>query len=230
MNGATLRAGIWGSCGCKKLENHSLVGFKFARLSVIRRDTGRGLGFWICKCDCGNQVSVSRGNLTSGNTKSCSCYEREKFLARIRKHGAYANPAMKRSYRVWAAMIQRCTNKNLVLYKNYGGRGIKVCPEWRRSFALFWKDMGERPFGKSLGRINNDGNYEPGNCQWETILQQASNRRNNTPITYNGETLIINEWARRTGMSRSMISMRNRRGWSPEKIFTTPPKVQSRES
>lgn len=88
-------------------------------------------------------------------------------------HGMYGTP----EYRIWAAMIQRTTDKNRLHYDDWGGRGIKVCPSWRNSFLSFYKDMGKRPTGMSINRINNDGNYEPGNCEWASMQTQARNTR-----------------------------------------------------
>jgi hypothetical protein len=119
-------------------------------------------------------------------------------------------------------MIDRCTNKNNIKYPKYGGRGIIVCERWR-TFENFLVDMGEKPEGKTLDRINNDGIYEPSNVRWATPKQQANNRSNNIKITHNGKTLTASEWAARLGSkNRCLVSLRLRQGWSEEKAVTTP--------
>lgn len=130
---------------------------------------------------------------------------------------------MKRSktYDVWAAMIQRCTNSNNPNYPRYGGRGITVCDRWR-TFENFLADMGERPAGLSIEREDNDGHYAPGNCRWATRAEQASNTRRNVKVTLQGQTKTVSEWCRDLGLNVSTVFKRiSRSGWSPEKALTT---------
>src|SRR5882762_1540124 len=110
-------------------------------------------------------------------------------------------------FRVWKSMVRRCVDLGNPEYKNYGARGIVVCQRWRE-FINFFADMGHRPAGMSLGRINNDGNYEPGNCRWATPLQQSWNSRKAWRLTLNGETLLLREWARRLGLSKNALKER----------------------
>ena len=132
---------------------------------------------FICICECNNQSIVSLPNLQSGKSKSCGCLQKEiaKNLAikKFTKHNNYKN----KLYQTWSDMKQRCLNKNNKHYKDYGGRGIKVCNRWLNSFENFLQDMGQKPNGYSLDRINNNGNYEPSNCRWGTPIQQIHNRR-----------------------------------------------------
>lgn len=117
-------------------------------------------------------------------------------------------------------MIQRCTQPQTHQYQNYGGRGIQVCERWL-NFEHFLVDMGLRPEGRSIDRINNDGNYEPGNCRWATNAEQQSNKRNNRNLTFNGETHTLDEWARVSGVHRSTLRARlDRYGWNLEKALT----------
>lgn len=133
-------------------------------------------------------------------------------------HGMYGTP----SWKSWAAMRQRCHYEKDISFHNYGGRGIKVCDRWMNSFENFYEDMGERPEGKSLDRVDNDGDYCPENCIWATKEEQGVNQRTNRIIEHDGERLTLMQWSRRTGLSKHTISRRIRLGWSVEKTLTTP--------
>ena len=123
-------------------------------------------------------------------------------------------------YWSWRSMKLRCYNKNNHNYKNYGGRGIKVCDRWRSSFANFLADMGERPFGHTLNRINNDGNYEPLNCKWSDGKSQCRNQRNNHLIEAFGKKQSIIEWAEEKSINASTLWYRLKRGWNIEDALT----------
>lgn len=122
---------------------------------------------------------------------------------------------------VWEQMIQRCSDRNIPAWKNYGGRGITVCARWR-SFKNFLADMGPRPVGRSLDRIDNNGNYEPGNCRWATQKEQTRNCRTNRLLTFQGRTLPMSQWTEIMGFKPNLIWQRLGRGWSVEKSLTTP--------
>jgi hypothetical protein len=158
---------------------------KFGRLTVLKfigvKGRNRDRRF-RCKCLCGKIVDVNGSSLSrSGHpTRSCGCIRDERFLNRT--HGMSRKPEFKPEYQTWEAMIQRCHNKNHTNFKNYGGRGISVCARWRRSFYDFFNDLvneiGRKPSSKvSIDRIENNGNYEPGNIRWATGIQQQLNRR-----------------------------------------------------
>lgn len=154
----------------------NLIGKRFGKLIVVGQSNNDKYEktTWICKCDCGNIKIVSRNHLMMGNVKSCGCL-------RI-KHGHAKRGKHSKTYYVWGAMIQRCTNKNCKEYKYYGRRGIKVCKRWSNKetgYINFLSDMGECPKGLTLDRINNDGNYYKVNCRWTTMKEQANNRRSN---------------------------------------------------
>lgn len=127
---------------------------------------------WVCQCDCGISRVVAAPLLKCGKSLSCGCYSRQMTKARITRHGQTGTP----TWISWASMINRCTCENLQHYQNYGGRGIGICERWL-IFENFLADMGERPEGTSLDRINNEGNYEPTNCRWATRQQQSQNQR-----------------------------------------------------
>ena len=161
-----------------------LAGQRFGRLTVmrcVRRGGGRHV-LWLCRCDCGRVAHVSSDSLRSGGTRSCGCLSREKAAIRMRawrplfshagnrQHGMCGSP----TYASWKAMKARCTHAD---NPRYGGRGIRVCESWLYSFEHFLADMGPRPPGTSIDRINNDDNYEPGNCRWATYSEQNRNQR-----------------------------------------------------
>lgn len=126
-------------------------------------------------------------------------------------------------YHVWRNMKKRCTDPRHDHFKYYGGRGIRVCQRWLVSFSNFILDLGPRPSPKhTIERLDNNGNYEPGNVKWATDEEQRRNRSDNSKITWNGETLTVTEWAHRLRIPVETIARRVRRGWSPEKVVTTP--------
>ena len=132
-----------------------------------------------------------------------------------------------RTYTSWSMMLTRCRNPNNCVYQEYGAKGIVVCERWS-DFLNFLSDMGERPHGTTLDRINNAGNYEPQNCRWATRIQQNNNRANNRLITWGGKTQSIAEWARELQMPMKALNGRlNRLGWTIERAITQPLRVYS---
>jgi hypothetical protein len=164
-----------------------MPGDLFGRLTVIERCKEKGANNnakFLCKCECGNESIAYGNNLKRGHTKSCGCLGDENRSAGVVKHGM-SNTG---EYHSWAGMIQRCTNPNHIQYKDWGGRGIKVCERWINSFENFYEDMGPKPTpGHSIDRWpNNDGDYELVNCRWGTDEQQGGNKRNNRWIEHGG--------------------------------------------
>lgn len=178
---------------CKKMGRPiiDLTGKQFNRLLVLHqvKNIYRGIG-WLCKCQCGTTKVVSGTNLSSGNTKSCGCLVKERARIMGIKHGHSSYPRSI-TYKSWGDMIQRCRNSKQKAFSYYGGRGIKICEGWlgKHGFQDFLTDMGECPPGLTLDRINNDGNYEPGNCRWADRKTQQHNRRISKPHIW-GETTI----------------------------------------
>lgn len=197
-----------------------LVGMTFGRLSVQLLDESHSGGKpkWLCTCSCGGVKSVRGSHLTGGKIVSCGCHNKEVARNRWIKHGMTDTP----THVVWRSMIQRCVDQNVPAFKNYGGRGIKVCARWSDNFLNFLSDMGQRPAGKSIDRINVDGDYEPGNCRWATVMEQAQNKRNSRLVTLNGVTKCATAWAREIGMSEFLLFYRLNAGWSDEKALTFP--------
>lgn len=199
-----------------------LTGKTFRRLTVTGF-AGRRHGrkrYWHCRCVCGHELDVYQYNLTSGRQKSCGCAKIEAITRLKFSHGMCKTSV----YRRWAAMVERCESAACASFKNYGGRGIKVCERWRR-FENFYADMGEPPTNSdTLERSDNNGNYEPGNCQWVSRKVNNRNRRSNRYLTLNGVTHSMAEWCEQLGVSYSAISTRVLRGWTDEQTLTQPVK------
>lgn len=188
-----------GKVGTPRHKN--LLGQRFGRLTVIAessdRDHSRSMK-WVCKCDCGNIKTVSAQALKKGLTVSCGCYNKEKQLNKD-IHGHEKGGKKSPTYISWEKMLSRCYREADPAYRFYGARGIKVCDEWH-AFKNFLKDMGERPEGKTIDRIDSKGNYEPNNCRWLTPKEQANNMSRNVRFEYNGKKLTISELADLAGL------------------------------
>lgn len=199
-----------------------LRGMKFGSLTAIFCVGGiAGDGrYWLCGCDCETMKEVRASRLTGGSIKSCGCSKTVAGGRRI-DHGFNRRGFRRTEYTVWAGMLDRCRRSTAERYPRYGGRGITVCARWN-SFENFLADMGPRPAGMSIDRIDNDGNYEPGNCRWATSLEQAANTGRNVMLTKDGITKHVEEWGRVTGVGGQAIQKRLARGWSVYRALTEP--------
>lgn len=200
-----------------------ITGKRSGRLVALRRVLAVGPSVWVCACDCGAEVIVKAAYIINGHTLSCGCYRRDNISKRKRKHGFALKGNVDLLYKTWLSMRGRCANAAQADYARYGGRGITVCARWD-DFEAFRDDVGPRPSpAHSLDRIDNNGNYEPGNVRWATAAEQGRNKRNNVRLSLNGETLLLAEWEARTGISAKILDHRIRRGWSAERALTQTP-------
>lgn len=190
-----------------------LSGQLFGELLVlyeVGKDEG-GHILWLCECSCGKEIKVRIYDFKTGRVKSCGC---KKI-----KHGHSRSKKVTTEYNIWRSMIKRCHCPNNKDYCRYGGRGIKVCDRWLKSFENFLEDMGYRPSSKhSLDRINNDGNYCKENCRWANSHEQNRNMRNNNWQEYKGTKLILSDWSRLLKIHHSSIQWRLKEGQSFDSI------------
>lgn len=169
-----------------------------------------------CLCDCGSEKTVMLSNLTRGATTSCGCAQKEAARAANSTHGQ----TNAREYRAWMNMKARCFNPLNRSYPAYGGRGITVCKAWLESFDAFFADMGIAPPEKTLDRINVNGDYEPGNCRWASITEQANNTRVNRLVEIDGVTKTLKQWCDYKNLSYKAIHQRISRGKTPLQAIT----------
>jgi len=209
-----------------KTKFKDLTGKTFGWLQVLRFDGHRPhkkphyrRTRWRCRCVCGKEVVVDGGNLRSGASESCGCNNGIRGCNRT--HGLSAS----REYKIWRGIKDRCENPRCKAYPRYGGRGIRVCERWK-SFEAFFADMGKRPSGRSLDRVDNDGPYSPENCRWATPTQQARNQRTNRRVTFLGVTLTVPEWAEITGLNyHTLFNRLNTLRWTVKDALTVPVKA-----
>jgi len=181
-------------------RNEDLSNRRYGRLVALERrkvrSGAREISGWLCQCDCGVQKELTTGELRQGLTISCGCLRNERISNLNKTHGMSKAGG---AYKSWSSMLGRCRNPNSPGYEGYGGRGISVCDQWS-SFEAFYADMGPRPAGYSIERIDVDGDYELSNCKWLPMADQSKNRTNSRYVILNGERIIQAEAARRIGV------------------------------
>lgn len=194
---------------------------KYGRLTIISPADKNKWGYVMvkCLCDCGNERIVSLYDLKRGHTTSCGCFHSDKLTAYNTTHGMSRTP----THNSWRGMVERCNNPKHEFYRYYGGRGVSVCERWL-SFDNFYYDMGDKPKGCSIDRINTNGNYELNNCRWSTIKEQARNARSNRLIKYKDRVQCVAAWAEERGMNKNVLEMRLLRGWPVEEAIERPAK------
>jgi hypothetical protein len=201
------------------MKFQNLVGQKFGNAIVLKRVANKGGRVaYLCKCDCGNEFVTTALNLKSGDTKSCGCIRAKMLSSRNERHGK----SKTRLYRIWLGIKKRCTNKNESCYKNYGGRGIKICDEWVNNYPAFetWANANGYNENLTIDRIDVNGNYCPNNCRWITKQEQGYNKRNSRFIEYNNKKRTVAEWAKELGINYDTIHLRLQRGWPIEKVLS----------
>jgi hypothetical protein len=196
-----------------------IEGQRFGNLTVLGEGEPYSWGGLrlICRCDCGGETLVCKGSLLKGVSTHCGCMAKARRGASHITHGFAYHPLWK----IWNNMMARCYREENGSFSRYGGRGIRVCEQWK-SFEAFCDDMGPRPAGTTIERINNNGNYEPGNCKWATKRAQSNNRRNNHFVTVGESTKTLVQWADMYGTKASTIQARIRNGWLPAEAVETP--------
>jgi len=201
----------------------NMIGKRFGRLLVKSQFIdNKSKNKIICDCDCGNEKIFYTDNVRRGLTTSCGCLHKERISESSIKHGLVG----KRIYNIYHNMIARCysikeTNES---YPRYKGRGIKVCPEWRKDINAFYSWATENGYKENLtiDRKDNDGNYEPLNCHWIPMKDQSKNTSSNRNITFQGETMIMSDWAKKIGIKVGTLHRRLSHGWDVKEALTIP--------
>ena len=225
---SALTGGHTKSCGClnREMSGQRLKRFKdtfsinagdrFGKLVAmsLHERRGRNKAYWSFQCDCGNVTVAAMSEVKYGKTQSCGCLRIE-ISGNINRSHSMSKSS---EYHSWCSINGRCANLMDKAYPQYGGRGITVCERWRK-FEAFYADMGPRPVGTSIDRINNDGPYSPENCRWASRTQQARNTRRNINVTLDGKIVCLKEASQILGLPYGTVSARVRRGWTPERAL-----------
>lgn len=206
-----------------------LTGKKFNKLTLLKFvEIKNKRTYWLCQCECSKKIIVRSDSVTSGKTQSCGCLHNTKNI----RHGHSRSNTVGNTpmYHTWQDMLSRCRNPNHIEYKNYGGRGIKVCKRWLK-FENFLEDIGDRPSGRTIDRIDNNKGYFKLNCRWATIKEQSRNKRNNVFINYKNENKCLQDWADQYNMHSGTLWCRIfRKNMSIERALTTPVIARKRKT
>jgi hypothetical protein len=196
-----------------------MAGRKIGMINVV--SYAGPVSLWNIRCDCGNEKIMRGGSIRQ--SKSCGCIKKSQLGLRSFKHGDAERGNVAPELSCWRGFIRRCTDPKDDSFSYYGGRGISVCERWLNSYPAFLENMGRKPSPKhSLDRIDNDGNYEPGNCRWATKTQQMRNRRGRRVITFFGRPMPASEAAEMVGLKYDAFLLRLDRGWTEERALLTP--------
>lgn len=198
----------------QRMPVHIVTGTGFGQFVFLRYTAARQ-GLFRC-ASCNEEKERRIRDVQSGRVRNC-----QRCARWVTKHGHAATGHETATYEAWSAMKKRCLNPEHRNFRDYGGRGIAVCARWL-TFANFLADMGERPAGMSLDRIDNSAGYDPANCRWATVREQNNNKRGNTLLSFNGEVRTISQWSELIGIKDCTLSERLRRGWSVERTLSTP--------
>jgi len=203
----------------------NLSGLVVNSLTVLERTNERRGSevMWRCRCVCGSALLVRASTLNTGRIKSCGCKTKEILRAARSTHGL--SKTEPKTFRVWRGMRERCEKEHHKSYVDYGERGIAVCERWQ-NFGLFFADMGRVPEGMTIERIDNNGDYEPGNCRWATRKEQANNRRGNVFVTHEGTRLTMAQLAEAVAIPRDTIDRRLKMGWPMDRALSQPVRPQ----
>lgn len=211
-----------------------IAGQKFDKLTAVKIvGKLRKANLWLCVCDCGCETTAIASQLLRGDKTSCGCKrrgpkgkKRPDLSARNKDRATHAMSGSY-TYQSWKSMKKRCYDTKDKDYPNWGGRGIVICDAWRDSFAQFFKDMGERPYGHTIDRIDNSGNYEPKNCRWAIPKTQSNNTRQNYYVEYLGKVQTAKQWAEELKIVEyKTLLYRLRTGWDTHEAMTTPSTIR----
>ncbi len=197
------------------------IGDKYGRLTIASEPfipEGKKRRHVYVECQCGVVCHKAVNDLRAGQTKSCGCLAREASSARGSTHGMTGGP----EYNVWKGIKQRCYNPRHTHYDSYGGRGIKMCDSWRDSFEAFYEDMGPRPKGQTLDRIDNDKGYSKENCRWATRKTQSRNTRSNHMVTFDGVEMTLKELSESAVVDYPTLVWRVNQGWDLTRAISQP--------
>lgn len=206
------------------------AGITVGRWTLLLSAELHGRPAWNCRCACGTIRVVDARSLSSGASRSCGCFMREVSSINGKRNAVHGWKGSK-TYRVWSRMKERCSRPGHKSWSDYGGRGISVCERWRQ-FENFLADMGPVPERMTLERKDVNGNYEPGNCKWATMQEQARNKRSNHILTVFGESKTVVEWSEDARCEANLTALQKRlgSGWSDIRAVTEPMKPDSRRT
>jgi hypothetical protein len=201
-----------------------LMGQKFNWLTVIDWIVEGTRGKWLCKCDCGNERLVRSNELTTGHITSCGCQKSNSISKSTIKMKTTHGKSRSKIHTTWKHIKGRCLNEKDGSYKNYGGRGIKICDEWL-TFEGFYRDMGDVPNKMSIERKDVNGNYCKDNCTWATVKEQANNKRSSAMLEYYGQIKTMKRWSELKDIPYKVLHARIKLGWDVKRALETPVRI-----